>query len=226
MTWVISNMDIILSYLIAHLAQTLAPVLLTLVMAVPIAAVANRHRRLRSVILSGSGLLYAIPSLPLFIVLPVLIGTSIRDPLNIIIALTLYGLALLVPVAADAFATISEDIQVAATALGYSPWQKFLLVSLPLAIPSLTAGLRVVAVSTVSLVTVGAVLGIDSLGLLFTDGFQRNILAEVLTGIIGTATLAVLFDQLIHRLGKILTPWAQSRKHVTPSATCAEVEEP
>lgn len=133
------------------------------------------------------GLLYAIPSLPLFIVLPVIIGTGLRDPINVVVALTLYGIALMVRMTADGLASVDVDIRQSATAVGFSDRNRFWRVELPLAGPVLLAGLRVVAVSTVSLTTVGAVLGIQSLGLLFADGIQRNIPAEIWTGIVLTA---------------------------------------
>ena len=64
-----------------------------------------------------------------------------------------------------------------------------------------------VTVSTVSLVTIGALVGISSLGSLLTDGFQRNIREEVATGVIGTMLLAVALDLLIVAIGRALTPW-------------------
>ena len=64
-----------------------------------------------------------------------------------------------------------------------------------------------VTVSTVSLVTVGAVLGIQSLGLLFTDGFQRGITGEIVSGIVLTIALALALDALLVLLGRLLMPW-------------------
>ena len=102
MNWVLANLDVVGRQTVSHLVLALPPIVLSLLLAVPLGWLANRVRWLRTPLLTGAGLFYAIPSLPLFVVLPVVIGTGIRDPLNIIIALTLYGLALLVPVAADA----------------------------------------------------------------------------------------------------------------------------
>jgi osmoprotectant transport system permease protein len=82
-------------------------------------------------------------------------------------------------------------------------------VELPLAGPVLLAGLRVVAVSTISLTTVGAVLGIGSLGLLFTDGLQRSIPEEVLTGIVLTIAIALIVDLLLVWLGRAIMPWTR-----------------
>ena len=147
MNWVLANLDVVGRHTVSHLVLALPPIVLSLLLAVPLGWLANRVRWLRTPLLTGAGLFYAIPSLPLFVVLPVVIGTGIRDPLNIIIALTLYGLALLVPVAADALRQVDARALDAADAMGYPAVRRFLAVDLPLAGPALLAGLRVVAVT-------------------------------------------------------------------------------
>ena len=126
--------------------------------------------------------------------------------------MTLYGFALMVRSANDGLAAVGEGPRLSATALGYGGLRRFFAVELPLAGPSLLAGLRVVAVSTVSLVTVSALLGVPSLGQLFTDGFQRGILAEVLTGIVVTVALAWLLDAVLVALGWLVLPWTRATK--------------
>jgi len=170
---------------------------------------ARRYRVSRGIILTGAGLLYAVPSLPLFFVLPAVIGTGLRSPLNVIIALTLYGVALMVRVVADGLESVDADVRQSASAVGYSAWSRFWQVELPLAGPVLLAGMRVVAVSTVSLVTVGAVIGVQSLGSLFTDGFQRGIQAEIIAGLVATVALALLFDGALVLAGRVLMPWTR-----------------
>lgn len=220
MRWLVSNLDVVGQHTMSHLVLAVPPIVLSLLVSVPLGWLANRVRWLRTPLLSGAGLMYAIPSLPLFVVLPVLIGTGVRDPLNIMVALTLYGLALLVPVAADALRHVDPRTLAAADAMGYPALQRFVMVDLPLAGPALLAGLRVVGVSTVSLVTVGAVLGVPSLGMLFVDGFQRGIIASVVTGIIATVLLALLLDALLVLAGRALLPWTRrtSTQHARASA--------
>lgn len=211
MTWVANNLDTIASQLGAHLLQALPPIVLAFVLAIPLAKLASVRRWLPSAVSVGAGLLYAVPSLPLFIVLPLILGTGIRSTVNIVVALTLYGLALMVPSAIGAFASVSRPAMQAATAQGFAPLARFFQVELPLAGPVLLAGLRVVAVSTVSLVTVGGVLGVPSLGMLFIDGFQRGIIAEILTGIVLTAAVALILDGLLVVAGRLLMPWSRTR---------------
>lgn len=209
MNWLWGNLDRVGELTLVHLALSVPAVILSFVISVPIGWAAWRYRWSRGVVLGLCGILYAIPSLPLFIALPGIIGTSARSPINVVVALTLYGIALMVRTAADAFGDIDPDIRLSATAVGYSPPGRFFKVELPLAGPTLLAGLRVVIVSTVSLVTVSAVLGIQSLGSLFTDGFQRNIPVEVATGIVVTVALALLLDFAAVLIGRLLLPWTR-----------------
>ncbi|MGA4670144.1 ABC transporter permease [Propionibacteriaceae bacterium Y1923] len=193
---------------------SLPPILFSLLLAIPVAWLANRVRWLRVPLVSASSLMYAIPSLPLFIVLPLVLGTGIRDQVNMVVALTLYGLALMVPATVDALAAVDRRVLDAAVAVGHPPLRRFLTVDLPLAGPTMLAGLRVVAVSTISLVTVGAVLGIPSLGQLFTDGFQRGIVEEIVTGLVATLALALVIDLLLALAGRVILPWASPAKKV------------
>ena len=209
MTCVMSNLPLLGQYTVAHLLQCLPAVVATFLLAVPLARVARLARALRVLLVSGSSLLYAIPSLALFIVLPLVIGTRVREPLNIVVALTLYGLALMVPAAVEALESVDRGPLDAATAMGMGREKRFLTVELPLAGPALVAGLRVVTVSTMSLTTVGAVLGVRSLGFLFTDGFQRGLHSEVLSGLLLTVALALVLDGLVVGLGRLLMPWTR-----------------
>lgn len=209
MTWVLANLPLLGQYTVAHLLQCLPAVVATFLLAVPLARVARLSRPLRVLLVSGSSLLYAIPSLALFIVLPLLIGTRVREPLNVVVALTLYGLALMVPAAVEALESVDRGPLDAATAMGMGREKRFLTVELPLAGPALVAGLRVVTVSTMSLTTVGAVLGVRSLGFLFTDGFQRGLHSEVLSGLLLTVALALAIDLLVVGLGRLLMPWTR-----------------
>lgn len=218
MDWLLNNLDLIAGHTLSHLLLAIPPLLASFVLALPLGWLANRVPGLRTPLLAGAGLLYAIPSLPLFVVLPIILGTGVRDPFNIVFALTLYGLALMVPAAADALRQVDPRVEDAADALGYPRLKRFLAVELPLAGPTLLAGARVVAVSTISLVTVGAVLGVPSLGLLFTDGFQRGIIAEVVTGIVATVALALIVDAALVGVGRVLLPWVRTERAAAKGA--------
>lgn len=216
MTWLTNNWPTVWAALWSHLVLAVPAIVLSFVVSLPLGWLAHRRRWARFPIVTGSSLIYALPSLPLLIVLPMLIGTSVRSQTNVVVALTLYGIALMVGSVVDSLEAVGGDVVTAATAIGYSPMRRMLTVELPLAGPGLLAGLRVVAVSTVAMVTVSAVLGVRSLGMLFTDGFQRGIIAEVITGIVGTVLLAITIDRALVGLGWLLLPWTRRVRRVKP----------
>lgn len=220
MNWVASNWGQVSNYGLAHIWLSVPPIVIGFVLSVPLGWLANRFQATRGVLLTIGGILYAIPSLPLFALLPSLIGTRILDPLNVEIALTLYALALMLRTTADGLAAVSGDVKLSASAVGFGAWRRFFGVELPLAGPVLLAGLRVVSVSTVSLVTVGSIIGVNSLGFFFIDGYQRAFLTEVWVGIIGTVLIALVFDLVLVLLGRALMPWTR-RQHATRNLAVA-----
>ena len=105
---------------------------------------------------------------------------------------------------------VSLALRDAATAVGYRPLTRMVKIELPLAIPVLIAGLRVVAVTNISMVAVGSVIGIGGLGTWFTEGYQSNKSDQIVAGIIAIFVLAIVIDTLIMLAGKALTPWTRA----------------
>jgi osmoprotectant transport system permease protein len=202
--------DDLLTWGWAHVWLSVVPVVLGLLIALPIGWVAARYRWTYPPITNLAGLLYTIPSLALFVVMPSLIGTKILSPINVVVALTIYTVALLVRVVADGLASVSPEVLAAATAIGFTGFGRFLRVELPIAVPVITAGLRVAAVSNVSLVSVAALIGVSQLGSLFTEGFSRQVMGVVLLGILLCLALALVLDSLILVISRALTPWRRA----------------
>jgi osmoprotectant transport system permease protein len=207
MAWVWTNFDKIWGLTVAHVGLSVVPIVVGFILSIPLGYAASRSRVARSILLSTAGILYTIPSLAFFLAIPAIIGTSILDPLNVVIALTVYAVAVMVRTATDAFASVPADVQDSARAMGFSRVQQFFGVDLPLAGPVLLAGVRVVSVSTVSLVSVGVLVGVSSLGSLFTEGFGIAFYTEIWTGIVGTLIIAAVFDLVIVAIARILMPW-------------------
>jgi osmoprotectant transport system permease protein len=207
--WALDNLDLLAALTVQHVRLSVAPLLWGFALALPLGWLAFRFPRTRTIVLSGVGILYAIPSLALFSLLPALIGTSTLSELNVTVALTIYAVAILARSVAEALDSVDGTVRQSATALGYSAWRRFWAVEIPLAGPVILAGLRVAAVSTVSLVTVGVLVGVQSLGYLFTNGFERRILEEIFTGVVLTMVVALLFDALLVLLGRVLMPWTR-----------------
>ena len=121
MNWVITNWEDIAELTRQHLQLALPPILISLLIAIPIGRYAFSHPLFGRPLLNAASLMYAVPSLPLIITIPIIIGTPLRSHLTMITALTVYGVALLVRTAADAFASVDAHTRDAALALGHSP---------------------------------------------------------------------------------------------------------
>ena len=210
MDWVLGHLDDIGSFTLQHAWLAGVPLVLGLALAIPLGWVARRHRWLYSPVVVGTGLLYTIPSLALFILMPLVLGTRILDPVNVVVAMTIYTVALLVRTVADGLGAVPESVIASATAMGLRPVRRLVTVELPLAVPVISAGLRVAAVSNVSIVSVAALIGVPQLGSLFTDGFYRDFLDPIVAGLVACVFLALVFDLAIITLTRWLTPWQRT----------------
>lgn len=211
MNWLALNWQLLAQLSLRHLIIAGTATIAALAVALPLGRAAFRFPRIGGALLSGFSLLYAVPSLPLLIIIPGILAIPLRSSLTLVIVLAIYGVALLVRSVADGFSSVDPVVRDAAIALGNSPRSIFWSVDLPLATPVILAGLRVAAVSTIGLVTIGALIGVSSLGTLLTDGFQRGIVEEVAAGTIATMLLALLVDGVIVGIGSLLTPWNRRR---------------
>ena len=203
--------DQVLSWLWSHAWLSVLPVVIGLVVSLPLGWLARRYRWLYPPAVSVTGLLYTVPSIALFVILPRVLGTQILDPVNVVIALAIYSVALLVRVVADGLGSVPDDVAQAATAMGYSGMQRLVRVELPIAVPVIAAGLRVVTVANVSMVAVAATIGVPELGQLFTNGFQLSAgsayYPPIALGIVLCVLLALVLDLLIVLGNRVLTPW-------------------
>ena len=199
--WVATNSQRILELTLSHLYQGVVPV-------------ASRRRDRGSerrigarTLMQLSSLLYTIPSIALFVLMPLILGTSIISPLNVLVALSVYSFSLMVRSGVDAFDSVPDSVHESARALGYTPRQALMELYLPLATPVIMSGIRVATVANIAMVSVGALIGVPSLGTLFTDGLARNIPSEILAGVILSLLLALVLDLLLILLTRALTPW-------------------
>jgi osmoprotectant transport system permease protein len=201
-----------------HLWLSLLPLVLGLLIAVPLGALVHRTTVLRRFTTAVASIIFTIPSLALFVVLPLIIPTRILDQANVIVALTLYTVALLVRAVPEALDAVPPAVLDAATAIGYKPLTRVVKVELPLAIPVLVASLRVVAVTNISMVSVGSVIGIGGLGTWFTEGYQADKSDQIIAGIVAIFVLAIVVDTVIMFAGKLATPWVKTDRRAKAGA--------
>ena len=208
--YVHDNTDLLRTALLYHAGLTARAVLVALVVALPLAVVAYWIKPLTGPILALSGLLYTIPSLALLALIAPVVGTT--SDTTILIALVLYALLVLVRNALAGLTAVPAEVKEAASGMGYGRFGRLWRVELPLALPGIITGLRLATVSTVALVTVGALIGKGGLGGLILGGFRNNFYkAEILTGTVLCVALALVLDVLLAALGRLLTPWTARR---------------
>jgi osmoprotectant transport system permease protein len=189
-----------------HVSLTVSAVLIGLVVAFGLALLARRSSWLEGLILGGSTILYTIPSLALLAILVPLIGLA-QARLAVLVGLVLYSLVILVRAFVTGLRGVPADAVEAARGMGFGPVKLLFKVELPLALPTIMAGLRVATVSTVALVTLGVVVDHGGLGNLLDEAFAKSYRFEALTASVLCVLLAIVADLIILAIGWFLTPW-------------------
>ncbi|GAA1827667.1 ABC transporter permease [Microlunatus capsulatus] len=210
--WIQNNLGEIASLLGQHVLLAVVPVVAALVIALPLGYLVFRTGKGANPILAVLGVIYSIPSLALFVALPVLLGTRILDPVNVAVALTIYSVALLVRSVVDGLRSVPPSVKQSASAVGFSRWGRLLRVELPLAMPVVFAGLRVVTVSNIALVTVAVLVASGGLGQLFLRGYNSIFYTPLIVGLVLTVLLALVADGIILLIQRGALPWARGRR--------------
>lgn len=192
---------------VQHLLITVVAIVVSILIAFPLALVARRVRRLEAGIMGVSTALYTVPSLALF---PLLVPFTGITATTVVIGLALYALTILVRSMLDGLRSVPDEVRESARGLGYGAASQLLRIELPLALPVMMAGLRVATVSTVALTTVGALVANGGLGDLIADGVSTDFKAELLTACLLCVAIAVLLDLLIVALQRLVTPWTRT----------------
>jgi osmoprotectant transport system permease protein len=189
-----------------HVELTVEAVLISLAVSVPLALAVRRSRRASGALLGLATAIYTVPSLALFgLLVPI---TGIRST-TVLVGLVLYSLTVLIRNVLAGLDSVPPDVIEAARGMGMSPTRILLTVELPLALPSIFAGLRVATVSTVALVTIGYLIGNGGLGNLIAEGLSNFFKAEVLAASVLCVVLAVALDAVLVGLQRFAMPWTR-----------------
>lgn len=199
------NWDVIWHYGLQHLRFTVAAVALGAAGAMVLTYLAHRHGRVYPPMLGVLNAVYAIPSITLFVILTPMFGVT--SDVSLVVAMALYSLVILVRSFVEGLRAVPPDVTDAARAVGYRPLRQFVAVELPLALPSVVAGVRLATVSTISLISVGGLVGRGGLGRLFEDGNARHISNELWAGTLAVVVLALVADALVMLVGRLAAPW-------------------
>jgi osmoprotectant transport system permease protein len=217
--WVGDHLDEIRELAIEHIKLTVLAVAIGFAIAMALSLIATRWRWSYALLAGFCGVLYAIPSVALFAVLVPITGLGIVPAQ---IALVGYTLLILLRNIVAGIDNVPEAVREAADGMGYERWRRVLRIDLPLALPTIIAGLRIATVTTVGLVTVTALIGEGGFGDYINAGLDRQFPTQVIVGTVGSIVLAVAFDLLFLGFEWAAAPWARK----APPARTADVGRP
>jgi osmoprotectant transport system permease protein len=194
--------------LVQHLKLAVIAVVIGFVLAFASALLARHYRKLDQPIGLFTDFLYTIPSLALFQLLVPITGLTVT---TVEVALVAYTLLILYRNILEGFRAVPEEAQEAARGMGLTTFQTLVRVELPLALPSIIAGLRIATVSTISIATIAAFVIPEGLGRPIFIGITQDIFKTEIIAAGGLAIiLALAADAIIVLVGRALTPWRRA----------------
>jgi osmoprotectant transport system permease protein len=191
MTWFLRNADQVAIALGQHVVIALTTLAIAFAIALPVGIVAARRERVHAIAVAIAGFLYTIPTLAFLALLIPLVGLG---PTNAIIAMVAFSLVVLIRNTATGIRGVSPDVVDAARGMGMSASQLLLRVELPLAAPVIVAGLRIAAVTVISVTVVGAYVNAGGLGTLIFNGIATDHAPKIWSGALTACALAIVVD--------------------------------
>ncbi|MEO6913501.1 MAG: ABC transporter permease [Candidatus Baltobacteraceae bacterium] len=194
MSYLVHHLALVGAYTLQHMALVLVSLAIALIIAVPLGIFAAHNRRIATPLLGALGVIYTIPSLALLAILVNYVGLGFWTA---VIALVAYAQFLLVRNIATGLREVDPAQIDAATGLGMSPRERFWRVELPLAMPTVLGGIRIAAVTMISLATIAAYINAGGLGVLIFSGLSQAYPEKALAGSLPAAALAILADLVL-----------------------------
>jgi len=207
-SWVRGHGGLIFSLLLQHILLTGIAVAIGSAISLFLAILSVRYRRAYAPVTWLTGIMYTIPSIALFGFLVPLTGYTI---LSAEIGLVSYTLLILIRNIVAGIDGVPAEVREAAVAMGYRPVRLLLQIELPIALPTIVAGLRIATVTTIGLVTITSLITYGGLGRLILEGLQGFFPTKVVVGSVLSILLAATTDAAFVLLGRTLTPWARRK---------------
>jgi osmoprotectant transport system permease protein len=208
--WVLGHLGMLAQRIGEHLLVTVIAVAAGFVISFGLALAVRRYPLLYGPILGISGVLYAIPSIALFVLFIPITGLSL---LTAEIALVSYTLVILVRNIVTGLRNVPAEVIEAARGMGYADSQRLWRVELPIALPIIVAGVRIATVTTIGLVTIATLIGMGGLGYLIVNiGIERRFPTATITGVVIIVLISTIADLGLQAVQRRLTPWAKARE--------------
>ncbi len=188
---------------VAHVELVAASLAVALVLGLPLGVIATRSRGVAALTLTTASLLQTIPSLALLALLIPFLGVGAKPA---VFALFLYSLLPIVRNTYEGLQGIPPALSEAADAIGLSRWAKLVRVSLPMASPSIMAGVKTSAVINVGTATLAALIGANGLGNPILQGITLRDTDLILEGALPAALLAIVVEGGFGLLDRVIVP--------------------
>jgi len=193
-----------------HIVLTLIAISIGFVLSMILALIAYRRGWVERPVLIVTSILYTIPSLALFELLEPTFGLTLTTAE---IALVSYTLLILFRNTLTGLREVPAEVKDAARGMGMSPRQSLLRVELPLAAPAIIAGLRIAAVTVISLGTVASFIDDQGLGVPILTAISNGVFkTEIVVAGAMAVGLALIADGLLVILQRVLTPWTRAHR--------------
>jgi osmoprotectant transport system permease protein len=186
-----------------HLKLTFIALLAAMVLAIPLGILVYRLREAARPVIYVAGTLQTIPSIALLAFMIPLFGIGATPA---IIALFLYALLPILRNTATALFSIDPVLKRVGTGMGLTVWQRLRHIEIPLAAPTILAGVKTAAIINIGTATLAAFIGAGGLGEPIVTGLALNDTSLILEGAVPAAILAVLVELAFEGIEKIILP--------------------
>jgi osmoprotectant transport system permease protein len=209
-SWFVDNFDrVFVPRLVEHIWLTALAVGIGFIIAFSAALAAHSVGRFETPFAIFAAFLYTIPSLSFFQLLVPITGLTVTSAE---IALVSYTLLIMFRNTLTGLREVPEDARLAARAMGLTKGQILRRVELPLALPAIMAGIRIATVTTISLATVAAFIGVGGLGQPIFNAIQSGFKTQFVAAGLLAVALALVADGLLVMLQRMLAPWLRARR--------------
>lgn len=194
MTWFLRNWTDVAYGLWEHIVISLTALTIAFALSLVIGIVCARRDKLYGAVMTISGILYTIPTLAFLAFLIPVVGLGRT---NAIITMVAFSMMILIRSVVTGIREVPADVIDAARGMGMNPGQIMRRIELPLALPLIVAGLRVSAVTLISVTVVAAYVNAGGLGTLIFNGIASDHAAKIWAGALTVCTLAIVVDLLL-----------------------------
>jgi osmoprotectant transport system permease protein len=206
MQYLLQHPEIVLKLTLQHIQISAISVAISLLVGVVLGIILTRIKIIQGPVLGFAGVLYTIPSLALFAILIPFLGLGLKPT---VFALILYSQLAIIRNTVSGIETIDPSIIEVAEGMGMTGWQKLFLIELPLGLPVIMAGVRMVTVMAIGVATIASYISAGGLGDLIFLGIQTVDLDVIIAGAVPLIILTLGADGILIFLQKKMERWRE-----------------